>query len=61
MVRVRPDDLPPYFQKVNGQGIEIRIIAAQGVVVTLIALLYAFIPSVSHAYWIFAAWPRRCT
>ena len=47
--------LPPYFQKVNGHGIEVRIIAAQGTVITLIALLYAFIPSVSHAYWIFAA------
>jgi glutamate:GABA antiporter len=47
--------LPPYFQKVNRQGIEVRIIAAQGAVITLIALLYAFIPSVSHAYWIFAA------
>ena len=46
--------LPPYFQKVNRQGIEVRIIAAQGTVITLIALLYAFIPSVSHAYWIFA-------
>jgi len=45
--------LPPYFQKVNRQGIEVRIIAAQGVVITLIAVLYAFIPSVSHAYWIF--------
>jgi glutamate:GABA antiporter len=47
--------LPPYFQKVNHQGIEVRIITAQGVVITLIAVLYAFIPSVSHAYWIFAA------
>jgi glutamate:GABA antiporter len=47
--------LPPYFQKVNRYGIEVRIIAAQGVVITLIAVLYAFIPSVSHAYWIFAA------
>jgi len=47
--------LPPYFQKVNSQGIEVRIISAQGAVITLIALLYAFIPSVSHAYWIFAA------
>jgi len=47
--------LPPYFQKVNSHGIEVRIIAAQGTVITLIALLYAFIPSVSHAYWIFAA------
>ena len=46
--------LPPYFQQVNRQGIEVRILSAQGVVITLIALLYAFIPSVSHAYWIFA-------
>jgi len=47
--------LPPYFQRVNGKGIEVRILAAQGTVITIIALLYAFIPSVSHAYWIFAA------
>ena len=47
--------LPPYFQRVNGKGIEVRILAAQGAVITLIALLYAFIPSVSRAYWIFAA------
>ena len=47
--------LPPYFQKVNGKGIELRILAAQGTVITLIALLYAFIPTVSRAYWIFTA------
>jgi len=45
--------LPPYFQKVNRNGIEVRIIATEGVVITLIALLYAFIPNVSHAFWIF--------
>jgi len=32
----------------------VRILAAQGTVITVIALLYAFIPSVSRAYWIFA-------
>ncbi len=47
--------LPPYFQKVNGKGIEVRILAAQGTVITVIALLFAFVPSVSRAYWIFAA------
>jgi glutamate:GABA antiporter len=46
--------LPPYFQRVNGHGIEVRILTAEGIVITAIALLYAFIPSVSHAYWIFA-------
>jgi amino acid transporter len=47
--------LPPYFQRVNAKGIEVRILAAQGAVITVIALLYAFIPGVSSAYWIFAA------
>ena len=47
--------LPPYFQKVNGRGIEIHILSAQAVVITIIALLYAFIPTVSSAYWIFTA------
>jgi amino acid transporter len=47
--------LPPYFQKTDRHGIEIRIIAVQGIVITLIAVLYAFVPSVSHAFWIFTA------
>lgn len=47
--------LPPYFQQVNAQGIEVRILSAQGVVITIIALLYAFVPAVSRAYWVFAA------
>jgi amino acid transporter len=45
--------LPPYFQKVNREGIEVHILAAQGVVITIIALLYAFVPTISRAYWIF--------
>jgi len=47
--------LPPFFQRVNRQGIEVRILAAQGAVITVIALLYAFSPDVSRAYWIFTA------
>jgi amino acid transporter len=47
--------LPPYLQKVNANGVQVRILVAQGVVITLIGLLYALVPSVSRAYWIFAA------
>jgi amino acid transporter len=47
--------LPPYFQRTKREGVEVRILAAQGVVITLIGLLYAFVPTVSNAYWIFAA------
>ena len=46
--------LPPYFQHLNSRGIQVHILAIQGVVTTLIALLYAFIPNVSSAYWIFS-------
>ncbi len=46
--------LPPFFQKVNRRGIEMRILTGQAIVITVIALLYAFIPDVSRDYWIFA-------
>jgi amino acid transporter len=46
--------LPPYFQKLNPQGIQQNILVAQGYVTSVIALLYAFIPDVSASYWIFS-------
>lgn len=46
--------LPPYFQKLNKHGIQQNILVAQGVVTTIIALLYAFVPNVSGVYWIFS-------
>jgi len=47
--------LPPYLQKVNANGVQVRILVVQGAVITLIGLLYALVPTVSRAYWIFAA------
>jgi amino acid transporter len=47
--------LPPYFQRLNHEGIQVHILAAQGVVITIIGLLYAVIPNVSSAYWLLAA------
>jgi amino acid transporter len=47
--------LPLYFQKVNDKGIQLHILIAQGVVITVIGFLYALIPSVNSAYWVFAA------
>jgi amino acid transporter len=45
--------LPPFFQRTNPQGVQVNILAVQGVVTTLLALLFAFVPAVSNAYWIF--------
>src|SRR5262249_9438011 len=47
--------LPPYFQQLNDNGVQLRILVAQGLVITIIGLLYALVPSVSRAYWVFAA------
>lgn len=47
--------LPRYFQQVNANGVQLRILVAQGSVITVIGLLYALVPTVSRAYWIFAA------
>jgi amino acid transporter len=47
--------LPRYFQQLNPNGVQLRILVAQGIVITLIGLLYALVPTVSRAYWVFAA------
>src|SRR6185312_11806562 len=44
--------LPPFLQKLNSHGVQQNILVSQGLVTTVIALLYALIPSVSSAYWI---------
>jgi amino acid transporter len=47
--------LPRYFQELNSRGVQVRILVAQGIVITLIGLLYSLVPTVSRAYWVFAA------
>jgi amino acid transporter len=47
--------LPRYFQELNPNGVQLHILVAQGLVITVIGLLYALVPAVSRAYWVFAA------
>ncbi len=47
--------LPRYFQELNANGVQVRILVAQGLVITVIGVLYALVPAVSRAYWVFAA------
>ena len=46
--------LPPFLQRLNQHGVQQNILVTQGLITTAIALLYAFIPDVSSAYWIFS-------
>lgn len=46
--------LPPFLQQLNKYGIQQNILVTQGIVTTVIALMYALIPNVSNVYWIFS-------
>ncbi|MER7174957.1 APC family permease [Streptomyces mesophilus] len=46
--------LPPFLQKLNPAGVPQNIMIAQGVITTLIGVLYAFSSDVSSAYWMFS-------
>ncbi|WP_425956481.1 APC family permease [Xylanimonas sp. McL0601] len=46
--------LPPFLQRLNKNGVQQNILVVQGIVTTLIGLMYALIPSVSSAYWVFS-------
>ena len=45
--------MPPWFQRTNPAGVQVNILVAQGILTTILALLFAFVPAVSNAYWIF--------
>jgi len=44
--------LPPFFQKQNGAGVQRNILLVQGVIVTLLGLLFVVMPSVQSFYQI---------
>jgi amino acid transporter len=52
LIARREGYLPPFFQQQNDNEIPVNILVVQGGVTTVIALLYALVPSVSSAYWI---------
>ena len=44
--------LPPFFQKTNSQGVQRNILLVQGVIVTILGLLFVVMPSVQAFYQI---------
>lgn len=47
--------LPPFFQKVNRQGMPVSILILQAVVVTIFGVLFLLAPTVNAAFWILTA------
>lgn len=51
----RSGALPRWWQATNAKGIQKNILLVQGVIVTLLALLYVVVPNVSGAFWMLSA------
>ncbi|MBS0621210.1 MAG: amino acid permease [Verrucomicrobia bacterium] len=48
-------DLPPYFRAINKRGMPKRLMLLQAGIVSLISLVFVFMPTVSSAFWILTA------
>lgn len=48
-------DLPPIFHKVNKSGMPVNILIAQAIIVTILSLVFLFMPSVNSSYWALVA------
>lgn len=47
--------LPPSLQKTNKNDMQVPIMVVQGLIVTVLAVLFAIVPSVQSVFWIFSA------
>jgi amino acid transporter len=48
-------NLPPFFQKLNKQGVPTNLLLFQAIIVTCVALVFLKMPTVSASYWILTA------
>jgi len=48
-------NLPPFLQHMNRHGVATHILIVQGLVVTVLAFMFLFMPNVSSSYWILSA------
>jgi putative glutamate/gamma-aminobutyrate antiporter len=48
-------DLPPIFHKANKHGMPVPLLIGQGIIVTVLSLVFLFMPSVNSSYWVLVA------
>lgn len=48
-------DLPPIFHKANKHGMPTNILITQAIIVTVLSLVFLFMPSVNSSYWALVA------
>jgi len=47
--------LPPFFQKVNKNGVATNVMIIQGLIVTALSFVFVLLPSVNSSFWILTA------
>ena len=55
LVSSKDGSLPPFFQKMNRNNIPTNILLVQGIIVTVLMVVFVLMPSVNSAYWILTA------
>ena len=55
LVAAEDGNLPPYFRSTNSNGAPVVMLIGQAAVVTLLATVFLFMPSVNGSYWILTA------
>ena len=48
-------NLPPYFQKLNEHRTPTRLLLYQAIIVSIVSLVFLFLPSISASYWALTA------
>lgn len=51
-VSTKDNDLPRFLQKENKKNIPVGILITQGVIVTLLSIVFLIMPSVNSSYWV---------
>jgi putative glutamate/gamma-aminobutyrate antiporter len=55
LAAARSGDLPPFFRKINKQGVPTPLLIVQAIFVSVLSLIFVFMPTVSSAFWILSA------
>lgn len=55
LATAKEGELPPFMQRTNNKGVQVNILLVQGIIVTLITLVYVIMPNVSAAFFLLTA------
>ena len=55
LATAKDGELPPFMQRTNKKGVQVNILIVQGIIVTLISLVYVVMPNVSAAFFLLTA------